>query len=1531
MTKKTKKNLKLRKQVRRTMGTICLITALVVAAIPVPKAEAANVNGEGTKYTWDNQIWKGDIKEASTKHTSAIPVVDADCKEIYTTGDGTFQFAYVNESKSSNNKIAVILGYNGRNLVNNYLEIPDEVNAYMKYNSNQGSFEGYVAANKAGNPLYYAVYEDVPKLDENGKEMVDEEGEIITEKVIAEHRPCYYNDRNAWQDLELTQFYYNKNEDVAGAEAAFELTATENVQWIKNIKVFYIGNQTLESVDANDAGAVQGWKIAQEQGKINTDPLKGIFANNTNIKTLVIGEYLKGIGNWAFYTCGGLDTVTLGNGLEEIGKAAFADCINLKTVNIPFLSNITFIADYAFQNCQALTNFTLPASVQYIYDHAFDGCWALSNLDIAGVREGANVNLKDLGYYVFKGCTSLQNVTIPASFVGDDKSPYKLVLNNFKDCSNLRSITVQTAPSALRSDIEPVATTGYDDDAYTVQNFKDQVHSTFYFECVDESKTHDFTKLNAIAFKYAADDKYEIIIIDEESDNKIMYQVNSQNQLLHFEMSGPVAEVTIPGRVGPYGISEINAGSFSNNCYLKKIVIPSTVKAINEEAFKGCHNLQHVIFENAGAITKIGTDAFATQVIDSSHSINDTYGCGDESFLEPDASTGVAKAPVLTFTGTVGSNIVPFQYAMNANGNINAGAQPRTYITYYSGWPTNLEIVYNYDNNRAELVDYPTFTELSTYTIADYPYMEQEYIDAADKALEQYNAWINSFGKTEVSQNQWSIINSALNVVLPEGVTGLKSGLFNGGYVYNEETKTGSRKGTPDTDIQSITMASIEEFEPYSFSGCTDLATITINGGVEKIHDYAFAYEYTKPDTKEGSMSGLTTFRMVKGGETIGDYAFQNNAKLANVTISPEVTTLGLRPFKDCTALTDVSFSGGPYFVCTDSVIYGTDDDVKLSVVQCLESRSRTVSAKELTGVKTLNDEAFMDCENIGSIDLSLSYIERVPQYAFANTSNLFEVILPSTCKSISNNAFTGSGLQYAEIPGSVTFIDPSAFDTYDSNKIIEFYCEPGSAAETYANEYENIVVSEKEIEKYFTVTFWDYNTSGELAIVKEETLLWHTSATAPEPVGREGYRFTGWSQDFSDVSRDMDVQALYEKIDSEESKYTVTFLDWDDTVLYTQMVSPGGDAITPQNPSREGYTFTGWRPAITNIKADTTTYAQYERGTLIDSDGDGVPDKVVDEDNNSGNNGSGGSGNGGSGGNSGTTDTTLYTLTVKNGTGSGSYAAGAQVPVIANEPAKGQRFDKWVSESANAKFISNSVAATFFTMPAENIIIEATYEKDPNYSSNSGNSGSNNNNGNNNNNSGSSNKPGTIIVIDKNGLSNTGVVSGTVHGSSDNFVIKITEDTDATEEVLKALLNEYGSVKNLKYFPMDISLYDSTGKTKITDTSGLSITITLPLPDSMIKYAGNNKVAGVVNERLDKLSTRFATIDGVACVTFTAEHFSPYVIYVDVTDLSSPGTTDSSPKTGDIHPKWFFVMGLGCLAVFLFLKKDKKEKAMVV
>ena len=129
-----------------------------------------------------------------------------------------------------------------------------------------------------------------------------------------------------------------------------------------------------------------------------------------------------------------------------------------------------------------------------------------------------------------------------------------------------------------------------------------------------------------------------------------------------------------------------------------------------------------------------------------------------------------------------------------------------------------------------------------------------------------------------------------------------------------------------------------------------------------------------------------------------------------------------------------------------------------------------------------------------------------------------------------------------------------------------------------------------------------------------------------------------------------------------------------------------------------------------------------------------------------------------------------------------------------------------------------------------------------------------------------------------------------------------------------------------IKYCAMDISLYDAKGQNKITDTTGLKVNITIPIPDALKEYAGNNRVGAVVNGELETLNPKFTTIDGVPSITFTATHFSPYTIYVDTGNMIVTDTLDSTPKTGDgIHPKWFLSIGLACISIIFFTKRDKK------
>lgn len=60
--------------------------------------------------------------------------------------------------------------------------------------------------------------------------------------------------------------------------------------------------------------------------------------------------------------------------------------------------------------------------------------------------------------------------------------------------------------------------------------------------------------------------------------------------------------------------------------------------------------------------------------------------------------------------------------------------------------------------------------------------------------------------------------------------------------------------------------------------------------------------------------------------------------------------------------------------------------------------------------------------------------------------------------------------------------------------------------------------------------------------------------------------------------------------------KFTVRFQNWDHTLLDEQKVEYGEAAQAPADPTREGYTFTGWDREFNNIIADMTVTAVFEK-----------------------------------------------------------------------------------------------------------------------------------------------------------------------------------------------------------------------------------------------------------------------------------------------------------------------------------------------
>jgi len=85
------------------------------------------------------------------------------------------------------------------------------------------------------------------------------------------------------------------------------------------------------------------------------------------------------IYDYAFYNCKALKNVSLPNDMSEIGYQAFAECESLENVNIPV--NAKSIGDSAFYNARALKEIVIPMSVDKIAENVFKGTSFTSDSD----------------------------------------------------------------------------------------------------------------------------------------------------------------------------------------------------------------------------------------------------------------------------------------------------------------------------------------------------------------------------------------------------------------------------------------------------------------------------------------------------------------------------------------------------------------------------------------------------------------------------------------------------------------------------------------------------------------------------------------------------------------------------------------------------------------------------------------------------------------------------------------------------------------------------------------------------------------------------------------------------------------------------------------------------------------------------------------------------------------------------------------------------------------------------------------------
>lgn len=136
-----------------------------------------------------------------------------------------------------------------------------------------------------------------------------------------------------------------------------------------------------------------------------------------------------------------------------------------------------------------------------------------------------------------------------------------------------------------------------------------------------------------------------------------------------------------------------------------------------------------------------------------------------------------------------------------------------------------------------------------------------------------------------------------------------------------------------------------------------------------------------------------------------------------------------------------------------------------------------------------------------------------------------------------------------------------------------------------------------------FTVTFKD----GE-KVLETQTVEYEAAATAPDTARLsppEGMQFAKWDKDFSKVTEDIEVSAVYEP-----NEYSVIFKNGE-TTLKTEMVKHGFAATAPNVVDTATKKFVGWDKSFDNVTSDIIVNAKFETKkftlTFINFDGTSV------------------------------------------------------------------------------------------------------------------------------------------------------------------------------------------------------------------------------------------------------------------------------------------------------------------------------------
>ena len=432
----------------------------------------------------------------------------------------------------------------------------------------------------------------------------------------------------------------------------------------------------------------------------------------------------------------------------------------------------------------------------------------------------------------------------------------------------------------------------------------------------------------------------------------------------------------------PSGTKTINSTTFSGCNNLTSVTIPSSVTYIGWRAFYGLKNLKTIIFEENSQLRQIDTAAFYGSGIESITIPKSVTYIGDAAFAncknlssikvesgnsvyEDRNSNAIIEKDTNTLIAGLKSTIIPTSVT-SIGDSAFSGCSGLTSITIPNSVTSIGDSVFSGCSGLTSITIPNSVTSIGDSVFANCKNLKTINVGVGNTVYEDRNS------NAIIEKDTNTLIVGSKNTIIPNTVTTIAEDAFKG------------------NGIESITIPnSVEEIEYSAFEDCKNLKSVIFENNSQLTN---MQYGVFKG-------SGIENIIIPKSVEEIEDGAFENCKNLKTISVEAGNTV-----YEDRGSNAVIEKS-------TNTIIVGSKSTVIPNTVTTIGYAAFKGNGIENitfpSNLKTIEEEAFLGCENLKSIKLSDKNI-KIEYLAFYKCKNLEKVSytnLNEPSNSLSHNS----------------------------------------------------------------------------------------------------------------------------------------------------------------------------------------------------------------------------------------------------------------------------------------------------------------------------------------------------------------------------------------------------------------------------------------------------------------------------------------------------------------------------------------------